>query len=330
MRQYREETWEILRDLSSCAAGDLENLVNDCVSADCEFHISAPIGILRGSKEIYTGFLAPLKASLCGMYRRDLLFIGGPNRRRTGGEWCAAVTHYVGNFNDPFLGIPPTSSLVFLRAGEFYRIENGRISEARIILDIPDLLRQAGRFPFPASYGSEITFPAPTTQDGLVPAGTHGETTLDIIEGMLASLHTFDPETMTSPGQTGATGYWGDDMMWYGPSGIGSNYRWEGFVKDHREPFLRAFPDRKGGNHFCRIGDGDYAAVSGWPSMTMTWAGDYLGEKADGRALTLRVMDFYRCAGGQIRENWVMLDYTDLLQQMGVDLIARATREQNA
>ena len=57
--------------------------------------------------------------------------------------------------------------------------------------------------------------------------------------------------------------------------------------------------------------------------MTMTFQGDYLGVKADGRALTLRVMDFYRCTERQIAENWVMLDYVDLFAQMGVDLIAR-------
>ena len=113
-------------------------------------------------------------------------------------------------------------------------------------------------------------------------------------------------------------------MLWYGPAGIGSNYRWDGFVKDHRESFLVAFPDRVGGNHYCRIGDGNYAAVSGWPSMTMTWQGPYLGEEnPDGRDLTLRVMDFYRCEDGRIIENWVMLDYVDLMRQMGVDLIAR-------
>jgi predicted ester cyclase len=71
---------------------------------------------------------------------------------------------------------------------------------------------------------------------------------------------------------------------------------------------LRAFPDRKGGNHYCQIGDGDYAAVSGWPSMTMTHQGEYLGMPATGRTLTLRVMDFYRCAGGRIMENWVLLE----------------------
>jgi predicted ester cyclase len=183
-------------------------------------------------------------------------------------------------------------------------------------------MRQAGRMPFPFSYGLETLFPGPATHNGVLPAGGNGSASLDIVEGMLGALHAFDPKTFGSANQTGQGGYWHDDMMWYGPAGIGSNFRWEGFVKDHRLSFLRAFPDRKGGNHYCRIGDGDYAAVSGWPSMTMTFQGDYLGIKADGRPLTLRVMDFYRCTQGQIIENWVMLDYMDLMAQMGVDLIA--------
>lgn len=330
MADFRQALLERLRSITECEPDRLPHLVNECVTPDCEFHLSAPIGRLRGGDEICDGFFHPLRTAMAGLHRRDLMFIGGDNRRDVGGRWCAAVTHYVGNFTAPFLSIPPSSHLVFLRAGEFYRIEDGLIAEARIILDLPDLLRQAGRFPFPFSYGAEVAFPVPATQDGLLPAGGSGAATLDIVEGMLTDLHAFDPDTMSSAGQTGAGGRWGDDMMWYGPAGIGSNYRWDGFVKDHREPFLRAFPDRKGGNHYCRIGDGDYAAVSGWPSMTMTWQGDYLGERADGRPLTLRVMDFYRCAGGRIRENWVMLDYTDLLKQMGVDLIARANEGQRA
>lgn len=328
MSDIRPALHRDLNGLAACDSQSLRAIVSECVASDAVFHVSAPIGELRGTSDICDGFFSQLKAAMSGLYRRDLLFIGGQNRRDVGGQWCAAVTHYVGNLDAPLLGIPASRHLSFLRAGEFYRVEEGRISEARIILDIPDLLRQTGRHPFPFSYGSEITFPAPATQDGILPTGGNGEASLDLVEAMLADLHTYDPETLQSPGQTGAGGHWGDDMMWYGPAGIGSNYRWEGFIKDHRESFIRAFPDRKGGNHYCRIGDGDYAAVSGWPSMTMTWGGDYLGEKADGRPLTLRVMDFYRCSERRIRENWVMLDYTDLLEQMGIDLIARATEDQ--
>ena len=170
-----------------------------------------------------------------------------------------------------------------------------------------------------------MLFPGPATDDGVCPGNrARGTKSLGLVEAMLADLHDFDPNTFTSSGQTGSQGYWHDDMLWFGPGGIGSNYRWEGFEKDHRTEFLTAFPDRRGGDHFCHLGDGDYAAVSGWPSMTMTHQGDYLGIKATGRELTLRVMDFYRCQAGKIMENWVLLDYLDLVDQMGIDLIARA------
>jgi predicted ester cyclase len=304
----------------------LQTLPEDRFSKDVVWHVSAPIEGLHGREAVAQRFFRPLFAAFEGLHRRDLLFIGGLNRRDVGGTWCAAVTHYVGNFTSPLFGIRPSGHLAFLRAGEFYRLEDDRITEARIILDLPDLMRQCGHHPFPVSYGSEMTFPVPATQDGLLPKSEGGELSLDVVEAMLGDLHAFDPATFGSARQTGAGGCWHDDMMWYGPAGIGSNFRWDGFVRDHRESFLKAFPDRKGGNHYCRIGDGAYAAVSGWPSMTMTWQGDYLGQRADGRGLTLRVMDFYRCESGKIMENWVLLDYVDLLAQMGVDVIARDNR----
>nr|WP_255596837.1 ester cyclase [Cognatishimia sp. MH4019] len=243
--------------------------------------------------------------------------------REAGGRWCACITHYIGNFTKPLFGLAPSHRMAWLRSGEFYRIEDGQIVEAKIIFDLPDLMVQAGTMPLP-SLGTELTFPAPATQDGLLPSKGDGAASLAVVEAMLSDLHVYDPETFGSEGQTGANGVWADDMLWYGPAGIGSNFQWSGFVKDHREPFLRAFPDRKGGNHYCRFGDGDYAAISGWPSMTMTHQGAYLGVPATGKAMTLRVMDFYRIAGGQIAENWVTLDYGDLFHQMGVDLIERS------
>jgi predicted ester cyclase len=289
----------------------------------CDWQVSAPLVPMTGPGEVAERFVAPLRAAFTGLHRRDEIFIGGQNRRGERGFWCAAVTHYVGSFDAALWGIAPSRHLAFLRAGEFYRIEDGRIAQARILLDLPDLMRQAGRLPFPASLGLETLFPGPATHDGVFPEAGDGGRSLDTVEAMLGDLHAYDPSSFSSAGQTGRAGYWHPDMLWYGPAGIGSNYRWEGFVKDHREPFLRAFPDRKGGNHYCRIGDGAYAAVSGWPSMTMTFQGDYLGARADGRPLTLRVMDFYRCTEGQIAENWVLLDYVDLFAQMGIDLIAR-------
>ena len=303
---------------------DLEALV----APRCDWQVSRPVPGASGPQEVEAAWLAPLRAALTGLHRRDALFVGGPNRRGEG-FWCAGLCHYVGNLTGALWGVPASGRLAMLRAGEFYGLDGaGRVHTARIIVDLPDLMLQGGRDPFGGSLGTELAFPPPATLDGVLPDPAGGAASLDVIERMLGDLHAFDPETAASAGQTGEGGTWADDMLWWGPAGIGSNHRWEGFVKDHRAPFLAAFPDRKGGNHYCRVGDGAYAAVSGWPSMTMTWQADYLGHgPADGRPLTLRVMDFYRLhasgpQAGRIAENWVLLDYVDLFHQMGRDLLA--------
>lgn len=325
MTDFRAAAHTFLNRLIRAPESALSDLLHDHLSPDCVWEVSHPINRLEGPDAILSGFLRPLRSALTRVQRRDEIFIGGQNRREEGGHWVASTTHYLGNFDRPFLGIAPSRHLMLVRAGEFYRIDDGLITKGRIIIDIPDMIRQTGIDPFGVSYGLETLFPSPATHDGVLPTGgpEAGSRSLDIVEGMLADLHAFDSTTFASSNQTGAAGHWHEDMVWYGPAGIGSNYLWDGFVKDHRESFLRAFPDRKGGDHYCRIGDGHYVAISGWPSMTMSFQGDYLGVKADGRPLTLRVMDFYRCADDKIIENWVHLDYNDLMAQMGVDLIAR-------
>ena len=298
------------------------------VAPGCDWQVSRPVAPATGPEGVEALWLAPLRAALTGLHRRDALFLGGENRRGEG-RWCAGLCHYVGNQTGELWGVPASGRLAMLRAGEFYGLDDaGRVRTARIVVDLPDLMIQGGRNPFGGSLGTELAFPPPATLDGVLPDPAGGAASLDAVERMLGDLHAYDPETGGSRGQTGAGGAWADDMIWWGPAGIGSNHRWEGFVKDHRAPFLAAFPDRKGGSHYCRVGDGAYAAVSGWPSMTMTWRADYLGHgPADGRALRLRVMDFYRLhrAGpqsGRIAENWVLLDYVDLFEQMGRDLLA--------
>lgn len=304
-------------------AQELQALAERVFTADARIEVSAPVGSLTGPQEIVAGLIAPLRAALRPARRRDLMVFGGENRRDYGGEWVTAITHVTGLFTAPLWGVPPSGKLVYLRIGEFWRVENGKIAEARLIVDLLDLIHQAGLWPLgTAHYGAPITFPAPETQDGLCPGNREdGAAALDVVEAMLGALHVFDPESFGSVGQIGAGGTWAPDFAWYGPGGIGSTVSWPGFVDHHRAPFLRAFPDRKGGNHYARVGDGNYAAVSGWPSMTMTHCDSYLGVAATGRALTLRVMDFYRVQDGLIAENWVLLDYIDLLRQMDVDVL---------
>jgi predicted ester cyclase len=137
---------------------------------------------------------------------------------------------------------------------------------------------------------------------------------------MHAALGTFDGKSVESMrhGQ-----YWSENFMWYGPSGIGTTRGMHGFRAHHQIPFLTGFPDRKGAGHYVRIADGDYVVTGGWPSVTGTHLGEWLGLPATGKRVDMRVMDFYRLDGEKIAENWVPIDILYILLQMGFDVFAR-------
>jgi predicted ester cyclase len=325
MTDVRAETLGLLRSLAGATAAEAARLLAPRVAPDGVWRAAAPVGDLAGADALAAGWFAPLAEALPGWRRRDELVLGGDSITGSG-PWVATLGHYVGTFTRPLWGVAPSGRLAFLRVGEFYRLgADGRIAEARLLPDIPDMSRQAGRPLFPPMLGTEMLFPGPATHDGVLPeAPERSLASLRLVEAMLGDLRAYAPGTFESRGQTGPGGYWAEDMLWYGPAGIGANFRYEGFQRDHRAPFLTAFPDRVGGNHFARFGDGDYVASGGWPSMTMTHLGPYLGVAPTGRPLTLRVMDFWRCADGRIAENWVLLDLIDLFAQMGRDVLAEA------
>lgn len=333
MRDFRHAVRDALHGLIAAPDDEARRTLDGLCSPDGTWRVAAPVEDLAGPDAIWSGWVEPLRRALPGMRRRDTLVLGGVSRTGSG-TWVSSLGHYVGNFERPLFGIAPHGKLVFLRVGEFYRIDGGKVVEARIMPDVLDLMRQVGRMPLPHMLGSEITYPAPETLDGVLPdAPDRSETSAGLVEAMLFDLKSFDPETFASAGQTGGTGYWHRDMLWYGPAGIGSNYTYEGFQRDHRIPMLTAFPDRVGGNHFARFGDGDYVCSGGWPSITMTHKGPYIGVAATDRPMTMRVMDFWRVerqprlaggafGGAQIMENWVLLDLVHLFRQMDVDLLA--------
>lgn len=317
MDDRRHALRNLLAEVTASPPAERRRLLQAACSPSVSWRVACPVDTVDGVDAYCAGWLDLLVKALPGCVRRDDIVMGGVSSTGSG-DWVSTLGHYVGNFEADLLGIPAHGKLVFLRCGEFYRFEQGLIVEAVILPDLPDLARQAGRPLLPHDLGTEMLFPAPATHDGVCPGHLgRSQNSLAMVEAMLFNLRHFEPGSFASQGQTGSDGYWHRDMLWYGPAGIGANFTYEGFQRDHRIPFLTAFPDRVGGNHFARFGDGDYVCSGGWPSMTMTHQGPYLGVEPTGQPLTLRVMDFWRCQDGQIRENWVLLDLLDLLRQMG-------------
>ncbi|MEM7616474.1 MAG: ester cyclase, partial [Pseudomonadota bacterium] len=147
MTDFRANTLDLLQQFMTAPEASLPGLLEGALSLDSKWSISHPINDLHGPVEVLEGFVLPLRHALSHVRRRDEIFIGGQNIRQPGGTWCASIAHYVGNFAGVLMGITPSERLAFLRTGEFYRIDDGKITEAKIILDFVDLMRQAGRMP---------------------------------------------------------------------------------------------------------------------------------------------------------------------------------------
>ena len=58
--------------------------------------------------------------------------------------------------------------------------------------------------------------------------------------------------------------------------------------------------------------------------MEITISADgFLGIAPSGQEITMRSLDFWRCEGNLIRENWVLVDLLDVYNQIGVDVLGR-------
>ena len=287
-------------------------------------HLGHPFEDLDGAAGFAGAALAPLAAAFPDLERRDLIVMDGTTKE--GAAWIGCCGHWTGTFARPFLDIPPTGHQAALRFHEFHRVEDGRVVEMQILWDIPELMVQAGAWPMAPSLGREWHVPGPATQDGLA-AGerdrARADESLSIVGDMLVHLGKHATEGVAG---MALDRFWHPAMSWYGPSGIGTCRGIEGFRNWHQIPFLNAMPDRTGGTagrgHL--FADGDYVAFTGWPGMSMSVTGDgWLGIAPSGREITMRSLDFWRCEGSTIRENWVLVDLLHAHAQLGVDVFAR-------
>ena len=290
----------------------------NALTDDHRLHGFAPVNTVDGPGGYAAALLEPLRAAFPRGEERCDIRLGGHYKD---GDWIASSGHIAGLFAAPLFGIPATGRTAMIRFGRFERHEGGKIAETILILDLPALMMQAGCWPCGPAMGPSFPAPGPATHDGIIqPSDEGGEASLALVNAMIGGLHEFDG-SLTSMGMRG---YWTDDFWWFGPAPIGNFRGHADYERGHQLPFLTAFPDRVGGNHRARIGEGMYIASTGWPSITATHAGGgWLGLAPSGRAITMRVIDFWRREGGLLAENWVMIDIPDLLGQMGIDVFER-------
>ena len=80
---------------------------------------------------------------------------------------------------------------------------------------------------------------------------------------------------MESPGLELAR-TWHDDMIWFGPAGIGAAYTRDRYQAQHQGPFREGLEDITFNGHLCRFSEGKYGGFFGWPNLTMRPAGAFM------------------------------------------------------
>jgi hypothetical protein len=283
----------------------------------------------HGAEAVARVFWSPYLTAMSRVQRRPDIFMAGLNEiDGFQSVWVVCMGHLMGLFDRPWLGIQPTGRIAMLRLAEFHRIEGGRIRETAQFFDIPHLMIQAGQNPFPPQTGAHLVQPGPMTHEGLMwerqdPAV--GTATLASINAMLNDLG--DPQRRNDPNgfvdELSRT--WHDDMIWWGPAGIGATYTIPRYIRQHAGPFRMALNEgRRFNGHICRMAEGHFGGFFGWPNLSLRNSGGYMGLTASPEGLAdMRVVDIYREAGGKLAENWIFIDMLHYLNMQGLDVLGR-------
>lgn len=129
-----------------------------------------------------------------------------------------------------------------------------------------------------------------------------------VIEGMVDGLndHRID--------DIGA--FFAQSFRWMGNAGCGTKTGLTEFQDNWQRPFQAAFSDKVCVDE-ARLFSGEWAAAFG--RQEATHSGTFMGIAPTGKKIEIRYMDFWKVSEGRIQDNWVMVDFPHVMQQLGVD-----------
>ena len=334
MSQYQEAK-NLVRDyfdaMEQATADNVLDTLKQYTSDDYHWRGVYPFREQAGAEAAANNFWSPLLRSIQRMQRRQDIFIAGTNTYANE-QWVMSMGNFMGLFDQDWLGIPHTRKIINLRYAEFNCVENGKITKTGLFVDVISLMSQAGVYPLPPSTGVHFNYPGPRTHDGLHfddAKPEAGAKTLSLLSTMVEDLSALnDSGSMTCPPEM-LEKTWSKDMVWYGPAGIGATYTIPRYQEQHQLPFRQNLGDKEFNGHVCRFAEGDYACFFGWPNLSNTPLGGWLGLPGGNVNTTMQVVDVYRRNGEKLEENWVFIDLPYWLKQQGLDVLNRTQQIMN-
>lgn len=328
MGKYSESKKIVMNYFTALENADSESIkdvLGTYMSDDYMWKGVYPFREKQGISEVAEKFWMPLTKALKHMQRRQDIFIGGTSEIG-GEEWVMSMGHFMGLFDSEWLGVRPTGKMINLRYAEFSCVENGLITKTGIFVDIIGFMQQAGINPLPPQTGNYFVYPGPRNHDGLLfedAPEEEGVKTLNLVNRMVDDL--------TALNKSGAMGCppevlektWSKNMIWYGPAGIGASYTIPRYQIQHQLPFRNNLKDKTFNGHVCRFAEGKFACFFGWPNLSNTPSGGFLGLPGGNVRADMQVVDVYCREDDKLSENWVLIDIPFWLSQQGLDIIDR-------
>ncbi len=323
-QQEKRRIQTYYRALDEAGLSDVESVLANFYSSDVLWRGCHPFHEIRGVGPLAQQFWIPLRRAITHMQRRQDIFFAGTNEMDGfSSTWVVSMGHLMGLFDRPWLGIAPTGKMAFLRYCEFHRIEGDSIVETAMFFDIPHLMMQAGLRPFPPQTAAHLVQPGPQPHNGLLADDApeeEGRTTLALINAMIQDIGTWQSDL---PLREELARTWHEDMIWWGPAGIGATYTIDRYADQHAGPFRAAFQDRSKTKHRCRLAEGSYGGFFGWPNFTARHTGGFMGMPQSSAHGEMRVIDIYRREGEKLAENWIFIDLLHFWNTLGLDVLKR-------
>jgi hypothetical protein len=328
MKSYQNQKSLILSfydKLEGANAKSVEKVISQFTNSDFQWYGVYPFNEQKGGDAVAEVFWIPFLSAWSNVQRRQDVFLAGTSEIDNT-DWVISMGHFMGLMDGNWLGFPASRKLAFLRYADFNCIKDGKIIRGSFFCDLIGLMHQLGINPLPPQTGASFIYPGPRTHDGLLikpQKQIESEKTLELLNRMIGDLTDLNKSKNDSPSPDLLRKTWHDDMAWFGPAGIGATYTIPRYQEQHQLPFRRGLKDKTFNGHICRIAEGNYAGFFGWPNLTNTAKGGFLGLPASSIAADMRVVDIYRRQGEKLSENWVLIDLPWWLKQQGVDVLER-------
>lgn len=146
---------------------------------------------------------------------------------------------------------------------------------------------------------------APLTKDNDL---SKTDETLEVIDSMVNGLNDHDIDDMGR--------FFAESFRWMGNAGCGFKKGLKQFQDNWQRPFQAAFSDKVCIDE-ARITQGQWCAAFG--RQEAVHSGEFMGIAPTHKRVEIRYMDFWKVVDGKIVDNWVMVDFPSVMQQLGVD-----------